>query len=223
MYIFFDSETNGLPKDYKGKMKDLDNWPRIIQLAWQLVDRTGEVLQKRCFLIKPDGWEIPSVEMYVKQGFNEVHAANKAKFWIEHGYTTERNQKEGLDMEDVLEQFLVDYEQAEWLIAHNVSFDYPILGAEMIRYQKRAERKLKRFCTMLATVDYCKIPGQYGSFKWPRLEELHQIVFQKAFENAHDAMADVTACKDIFFELKNRGIIALPKFLDDFNPNNPNQ
>lgn len=193
MYIFFDTETTGVPKDYNGKMSDLDNWPRIIQLAWQMADENGNVLQDRTFLVKPDGWVIP-----------------QEKFWIENGFTTQNNELHGTELPELLDQFITDYEQCQWLIAHNIGFDYPILGAEMLRYGKKATVKLNRFCTMLATVDYCKLPGKFGH-KWPKLEELYRLVFGKGFAGAHDASNDVTACREAFFELKKRGIIVLPK------------
>jgi len=34
MYLFFDTETTGLPKNWKAPIEDLNNWPRLVQLAW---------------------------------------------------------------------------------------------------------------------------------------------------------------------------------------------
>lgn len=208
MYLFFDTETTGTPKNYKAPVTDLDNWPRVIQLAWQLVDKNGETIEERKYLVKPDDWEVPSVEYFVKQGFSEESAKNKARFWMEHGYTNEQNEKEGEPMHKLLDIFLGDYEKAEYLVAHNMEFDYRVLGSEMLRYGKRAKKKKERFCTMLATVNICKIPGNYG-YKWPKLEELYTKVFGNNFEGAHDALNDVVACKECFFELKKRGYITI--------------
>lgn len=209
MYLFFDTETTGLPKNWKAPMQQVDNWPRVIQLAWQVADEAGRVLQTRSFLVKPDGWEVPSVDMFMKQGMSEQVAIEKARFWIHHGYTTQQNQLEGEDMDMLLDQFLTDYEQCSWMVAHNVSYDHPVLGAEMLRYGKKASKRIDKFCTMLATVDFCKIPGQYG-YKWPKLEELYRKTFGRDFDGAHDAGADVGACRECFFELKERGVIVLP-------------
>lgn len=60
--------------------------------------------------------------------------------------------------------------------------------------------------TMVAATDYCKIPGVYG-YKWPKLIELHRKLFGCDFEDAHDAMADITATKKCFFEMKRRRLI----------------
>ena len=65
---------------------------------------------------------------------------------------------------------------------------------------------MKSICTMKATVDFCKIPDNYG-YKYPKLQELHKKLFGYPFEDAHNAMTDIIATKKCFFELKRRGII----------------
>ena len=32
MYLIFDTETTGLPKNWKAPLTDFDNWPRMVQL-----------------------------------------------------------------------------------------------------------------------------------------------------------------------------------------------
>ena len=34
MYLFFDTETTGLPRRWNAPVTDVDNWPRLVQLAW---------------------------------------------------------------------------------------------------------------------------------------------------------------------------------------------
>jgi uncharacterized protein YprB with RNaseH-like and TPR domain len=34
MYLFFDTETTGLPKNWKAPVTDLNNWPRLVQFAF---------------------------------------------------------------------------------------------------------------------------------------------------------------------------------------------
>lgn len=188
--IFFDTETTGTPKNYKAAMTDLDNWPRIIQLAWAVYEvETQELIASACDLIKPDGWKIP-----------------KEKFWIENGYSTEGNELSGIPMYEALDKFIFAYDQCSALIAHNITFDHPIVGAEMIRYGKRVNKKLPQSCTMQSTIDFCALPGRYG-YKYPRLIELHEKLFKEGFDGAHDAMADVLACARCYFELKKRGIL----------------
>lgn len=193
MYLLFDTETNGLPKNYKGSPTDVDNWPRIIQLAFMLVDENFNEIEKFCHLIRPSGWEIP-----------------KEKFWIENGYSTEKNHAEGIDMAEALYLFTDAIQSANYLVAHNMDFDYPILCAEMIRSGITSGKKLQRICTMKSTTGFCGIAHANGKgIKWPKLEELHNKLFGIGFDGAHDALADVSATKRCLKELIKRDIIAI--------------
>jgi DNA polymerase III epsilon subunit-like protein len=201
--LFFDTETTGTPKNYNAPMQDLDNWPRIIQLAWEYTDHTGTVHDRQQFLIKPDGWKIP-VE----------------KFWIDNGFSTEQNEAEGIPMPDALDHFIGHLDVCDVIVAHNLNFDHPITGAEMIRYNKKAKANPDRakICTMQTTINLVKAPfpnrGRFNSkqgYKWPKLEELYKFLFNKGFDGAHDAGNDVAACRESFFELVKRGVITLPQ------------
>lgn len=189
MILFFDTETTGVPKNYQGSITDLDNWPRVIQLAWALYNNDGSLFDSACDLIKPDGWEVP-----------------KEDFWIKNGFTTEKSQLEGKAIHDVLFQFMTPLNRCKVMVAHNLSFDYPIVGAEMIRAGLRAQNKPDKFCTMKASTDICRIPGARG-YKWPKLEELHRFLFQCDFDGAHDAMNDVMATAKCYFEMQKRGML----------------
>lgn len=184
MILFFDTETNGKPKDYKASMRDLDNWPRVIQLAWAVYSDTGDKLESACDLIRPDGWTIP-VE----------------KFWIDNGYSTEKNKVEGVPMSAALQSFASAARHCRAIVAHNIQFDYNVLGAEMLRYEVSVGRKLEQYCTMEHGTNICKLPGYGGQYKWPSLAELHQHLLGEGFENAHDAMADVEACARCYFKM----------------------
>ena len=188
-YLFFDTETNGIPKNYKAPPSDLANWPRVIQLAWMICDESGEEIKSRCQLIKPDGWVIP-----------------KEKFWIENGYSTEKSESEGVGMVGELRKLASDIDRADMMVAHNLDFDTPIVSAEMIRYGVKASSRPNKFCTMKASTNICKIKGPYG-YKWPKLEELHEYLFGCKFDGAHDALEDVRATARCFFELKKRELI----------------
>lgn len=191
MYIIFDTETNGLPKNWKAQPTDVNNWPRIVQLGWAVFNEQGQQVRGRQHIIKPDGWIIPKEASDV------------------HGITLERANDEGISIFSALGLFLADYQDAHTLIAHNLAFDYPVVTAELIRAGLRATKKVEnKVCTMESSTKYCKIPGPSGrGYKWPKLEELHQFLFLETFEGAHDAMVDVLACARCFFELKKRGII----------------
>ena len=190
MYLFFDTETTGLPKNYKAPITDSDNWPRLVQIAWQQYDSEGILTQEKMYIIKPEGFTIP-------KGASDVH-----------GITTEKAIAEGVDLSGVLNEFRDIMAESDYLAAHNISFDERIVGAEFVRKETESlGKKLKRIDTMKAGTDFCAIPGKYNSYKWPNLTELHTALFNKGFEGAHDALADVKACADSYFEMKKRGIV----------------
>ena len=49
MYLIFDTETTGLPKRWDAPLNDLDNWPRCVQVAWQIHDNKGELVSQKFF------------------------------------------------------------------------------------------------------------------------------------------------------------------------------
>ena len=53
MYLIFDTETTGLPRNYKAPITDSANWPRAVQIAWQLHDQWGNLIEHQDFLIAP--------------------------------------------------------------------------------------------------------------------------------------------------------------------------
>ena len=200
MYLFFDTETVGLAKNFKAPASDLDNWPRVTQLAWQIYDDNGKLISERSELIKPDGWTIPTVEELTAAGNKNPN------FFVENNMSTERCEKYGVRLIDILEDFVEQVGASEYLVAHNMSFDDKVIGAEMIRSKLSFSAEPKKLCTMKESTDYCKIKTSWG-YKWPSLTELHQKLFNEGFDKAHDALADVNAVSKCFFELKERKVI----------------
>ena len=189
MYLFFDTETTGLPDDWNAPISDLNNWPRLVQIAWLQYDQKGIKVSGRDCIIKPEGFTIPDEASQI------------------HGISTERAMKEGVSLQMVLEEFSGLIDQSACLVAHNMNFDEKIVGAEFLRQRvKNSLLETERICTMKASTDYCKLPGKYG-YKWPKLSELHIKLFKKDFEEAHDASVDIAACAKCFWELKKIGII----------------
>ena len=189
MIQVFDTETTGLPLDWKAPASDVNNWPRVIQLAYLVFDDDGKEVTEYNELIKPDGWTMPT-----------------DKFWIDNGFSHEESMAKGVPIQKALNRFLGDYKQCRVLAAHNMNYDRNVLGAELIRAGMKAGRRNRRICTMEQSTELCKIPGAYG-FKWPKLEELHSYLFGKTFDNAHDALADVRATARCLFELRRRKVV----------------
>lgn len=188
MYLFFDTETTGIPGSYRAPVEDLANWPRLVQIGWLLTDGQGVEASSAEFIVRPEGFVIPTEAVRV------------------HGISTERAMREGAALADVLAAVAAGIESAATLVAHNMPFDEKILGAEFLRsgFPNLLAGK-RRLCTMQAGTDICRLPGPYG-FKWPRLQELHEVLFGESFAGEHQALADVHACARCFFELRRRGI-----------------
>ncbi|PKP41052.1 MAG: 3'-5' exonuclease [Bacteroidetes bacterium HGW-Bacteroidetes-10] len=189
MYLFFDTETTGLPRNWKAPVTDLNNWPRLVQLAFLLYDRNGNKISSGDYIIKPEGFSIP------------IDASRI------HGISTERAIREGNILKDVLQKFQSMIEQAEYLVAHNMSFDEKIVGAEFLRNNMSDCVATKRkICTMQSTTNFCALDGPYG-YKWPKLSELHYKLFRTSFDEAHNAAVDINATAKCFWELKRLGKI----------------
>ena len=186
MYIIFDTETTGLPRSWKAPITDTDNWPRCIQIAWQLHDEWGNLMEAKDYLVKPDGFNIPYDAEQV------------------HGISTELAEAQGVDINLVLEEFNQALSKAKFVVGQNVGFDNNIMGCEFYRYGVETELNnmpVLDTCTEI-TASLCKIPGgRGGKFKLPTLTELHQHLFGEPFAEAHNATADVEATTRCFFEL----------------------
>ncbi len=190
-FLFFDTETTGLPLNWRAPVDDFSNWPRMVQIAWVLY-KDGVKLSSSNFIIMPEGFEIP---------------AESSKI---HGITTERAKKDGVSLLKVLKQFQGCAAKADFLVAHNMSFDQMIVGAELLRMNMQNFLVAKdRICNMEISTNFCAISSVngYGGYKWPKLSELHMKLFGTEFEDSHNAMADVEATAKCFWEMKNRGII----------------
>ena len=189
MYVFFDTETSGLPRVWSAPASDVSNWPRLVQIAWVCCDADGQSTESHEYLIKPQGFKISRQAIEL------------------HGITTERALREGVDLAPVLAEFSDTARSADTVVGHNLAFDLKVVQAEWIRADmKNAFARKKQCCTMKTSTDYCRIPGKYG-FKWPKLEELHKKLFGRGFDGAHGALADTQACMRCFFRLCELGVV----------------
>lgn len=191
MYLIFDTETTGLPQNFNAPLSDSDNWPRMVQIAWQLHDENGELIENQDYIIKPEGYDIP---------FNATRI---------HGISTKMAQEQGRDLQEVLEEFTEVLKKTKVAAGHNIDFDYKIVGAELFR--KGIENTLEKTPsadTMELGTDFCQLSGgKNGRYKSPKLEELYEKLYGKKFDEAHNAAADVNATAQVFFEMMRIGII----------------
>ena len=212
MYLVFDTETTGLPRNWKAPLTDSDNWPRCIQIAWQLHDHMGRLIEHQDYLVKPTGYNIP-------------YDAEKI-----HGISTELAQEEGIELPLMIEKFQQALSKTTFIVGQNVTFDLNIMGAEFLRLGMEnplPNMPLLDTCSE-TTAQMCQIPGgRGGKFKLPTLTELHQFLFKKPFAQAHNATADVEATTRCFLELIRRQLFTQeeldcpPDYFKNFSEENP--
>ncbi|NND80598.1 MAG: PHP domain-containing protein, partial [Maribacter sp.] len=214
MYLIFDTETTGLPKRWDAPITDTDNWPRCIQIAWQLHDTLGNLVDSQDYLVQPDGFNIPYDAEQI------------------HGISTELATQKGVPLADVLEKFKLALSKAKYVVGQNVGFDVNIMGSEFHRLQVEnplQELPILDTCTE-ETALLCKIPGgRGGKFKLPTLTELHEYLFSEPFNEAHNATADVEATTRCFLELirlrhyTQEQLDVQPDYFQDFSEANPQE
>ncbi len=212
MYLIFDTETTGLPKRWDAPITDTDNWPRCIQIAWQLHDDMGQLIENQDYIIKPDGFNIP-------------YDAERI-----HGISTELAHEQGVDLREVLEKFNAAMAKSKFIVGQNVGFDVNIMGCEFHRSGMQSPlsgMKILDTCTEI-TAELLQLPGgRGGKFKLPTLTELHQYLFGEPFAEAHNATADVEATTRCFLELVKRETFTkeeldvVPTYFYDFKTKNP--
>jgi DNA polymerase-3 subunit alpha len=192
MYLIFDTETTGIPHNKTAPITDLDNWPRLVQLAWQLHDNQGKLISRHNYIVKPEGFDIPFKAEQI------------------HGISTKRAVEEGRDLMEVLGLFIQDLNTTPLLVGHNIEFDINIIGAEFIRKSLAPEQfiNLPKLDTGLSSIEFCQLTGGVGGrLKMPRLVELHEKLFGKDFGDAHDAAYDVAATARCFFGLIKKHVV----------------
>lgn len=200
--LIFDTETTGLPKDYKGSIYDSNNWPYIVQLSYILFDCTQHKIIKNVdniITVK----DIP---------------ASSTKI---HKITQNMSDVEGIPIKKALEEFNKIAKQATRLIAHNIQFDKKLIMVESIRNNIPSIfiNKPSLYCTMKNTVKLCKIEKKRSDgtiyFKFPTLSELHYYLFSTNPKNIHNAQNDILICLRCYYYLEYK--IDLLNYLSELN------
>ena len=194
--LFFDAETSDFIKKALSANDPEQAW--TVQIGAILASQEEEFDQMN-IIIKSNG---RSMNYYAQ----EVH-----------GITIERADQEGIDELEAAEQFGLMLRRADLVVCHNFAFDWNYVYQMMERNLEELSDlarsafylDLPNHCTMKdkAVVKMCGLKNKAGRAKWPKLTELHEHLFGKRFDGAHDAYADISATKRCFFELVNRGIV----------------
>jgi len=213
MYLIFDTETTGLPKRWDAPITDINNWPRCVQIAWQLHDENGKLLEHQDFLIQPNGFNIPFDAEQI------------------HGISTELATEKGFLLEEVLSKFNEVLSKTKFVVGQNLKFDLNIMGCEFHRIGIPTELNQKPVldtCTETTAELLQLTGGRGGRYKLPNLTELHNFLFDVPFAEAHNATADVEATARCFFELIRKEVFTKEQlgvsvdYFKSFKQYNPN-
>lgn len=192
-YLVFDLETTGLPINRNSAPNDFNNWPYVVQISWLLFDDEHKLLEHSTYYIKQP-IEIP------------IEAVNI------HGITNSIMLEKGIAASKVYANFKKVLDNTEYLIAHNLDFEIPIIHSDFLRNGMAWDfPDNKMFCTMKTGTSFCKIlPFKNGEYKWPTLEELyHKCFFPDSssfkIKGLHDANIDAAITAKCFFKLKELG------------------
>lgn len=195
--LFIDTETTGLPLNDKLPYTELKNWPYLVQVAIIIEDDNYGILAKRNIILKPNGYIIP-------ESSTKIHG-------IKHEWAAEN----GEERDKVISFLDLVLYNSDIIIGHNVSFDLNVIKSEIIRVKGVenalfTKKKHSVVDTMILGVNICKIPNlsfharKIQSYKYPKLDELYYKLFNKHFDNQHDAIADIQATYDCYYELKRK-------------------
>ena len=203
--LIFDTETAGLPKNYKPAEEDLTNYPPVMQLGAQILEvdlddlSTCKLVYGAAILVSP-----------FRAG-NPIVIDPKAQ--AVHGISFAKAEALGDNIETVAYLFQGLCNSVDFIVCHNYSFDKNIMVSELLRLgiEPKYKQGAKVFCTMKFSTNLVKIPNpnpKYpNQFKFPRLEELFKYLFNISLRDshqAHDAYGDVEATRACLIELIKR-------------------
>ena len=201
MFIIIDTETTGFPVQpnrgyyYDPSQIAFYDSSRMVSICWALYKNDGTLVSTDYSIVKPTDFTID----------------NKSIATSIHGITQEIAEKRGKGIHRIMSKLAGDIEWADTIVGHNIIFDLHILLSELYRYQYKKEakqlRSLTRYCTMKHGTPLTKLPSKfYKKYKFPKLSELYKHLFNKSFDGAHNAFADVKACAKCYLKMNKMPI-----------------
>jgi DNA polymerase-3 subunit epsilon len=186
--LFFDTETSGLWKDALDARHP--SQPHLVQLSTKVVrcaDR--KIMGRATWLVRPEGWSIePEAQA--------VHHISEADCYAY-----------GLPLANVLLQLQAACRTAELAVAHHVQFDRAVILSAIGRTNTPTiwwDRMANSFgCTMERATDIVRMPGNFGTHKFPKLEEAMDWFFpaEAPYQTRHTAEADTDACERLWWAM----------------------
>lgn len=181
LILFFDTETSGLPEF--SQPSDSDVQPHIVSLAAELCRSDGTVIDTY--------YEVVNIGVPIPPEMIAIH-----------GITDDIAADIGIAPDTMLTDFFGLVERASLVVGHNTSFDL-----RMVRIQSARHRGVKWDCPITKD-DVMYMVAKEMKIRKPKLTEAYKLVFGKAFDDAHNALADCRATREIYFEMVKRGYVA---------------
>lgn len=183
--LFVDTETSGVPKDWKAPYDK--KWPYIVQIAWLIYSMDGKEIKSESYFIKDENIDIDPTAQKI------------------HGISKDILLAKGEKRVKVLKRLFKDIKQYKPLVVgHLIEFDIQMITAG---FQRAGLKNILKdslfFCTMRATSHYVKFRNR----SYPRLDELYEALFKSPMADQHNALADAKATAACFFELLHRNEI----------------
>ena len=186
--LFLDTETTGLPKGRYAKPEDISkfNNARLVELCYIIAKEDGTIVETVSDIIKPKDFVID----------NNSYAVRRC-----HKITKEKANKEGKDLDVIFKKFEQDMKKykPKILVAHNMKFDSKIVLSECYRYKYNVLLDLINNTTWECTMS---IWANWFNVKWPKLQDLYEILYKEAYIHQHRALADTEHCMKCYFKMK---------------------
>lgn len=204
--LIFDTETTGFPKSKTLSKDTVHLYPYIVQISYIIYNtETNEIVKIRDYIVK-----LPKNIIMSDECINI------------HGITNLMSQEKGIDISIAIDEFLEDVKKSNIIIAHNMSFDLNIVNAELVRlinstnmdptkiqnyvdFARHLKTKTNLYCTMQESTALCNIRrlDKNGKeyVKFPKLVELHEILFKTTPKNLHNSLNDVIVCLRCFYKM----------------------
>jgi DNA polymerase-3 subunit epsilon len=188
-YLFFDTETTGLPINRTSAVMASGIWPNLVSIAWILADEHGIILHSEYHIVKPRSWIIPEESIAI------------------HKITQSIAEKYGMGLNEVIERFMWYVNESDVIVAHNLHFDQNVIN-NALKWQLGKtlmieDYKKRLFCTMINGRKIVGIPAKTpGKFKAAKLSEMYKQLFGTEPRGVlHNAMTDTNVLVECFYRI----------------------
>lgn len=209
--LLLDTETNGLPKNRYAPISEPGIWPAILQLSWTEFTVEGRNLRQEA--TRNIGLALdPSIPW--DAGAAAIHGVSEAEA------------RRGTPAAKALLEFGEALRRCQVVVAHNMSFDKPVIRAaayaEWLRGGDVALREvwvpgIQELCTMAETRDLVRIPSPYnpasGKFKVPKLNELYTWLYGHPYDisgaSLHSSVSDTHCLEQCVRMMLRRSLLSV--------------